>query len=454
MIVARNTMLSFVVLLTLFLLSLDAYALPSFTRQTGLSCSSCHVQSFRSSLTPTGRNFKLNGYTAKVNTDSKMKYIPPISGMIRGSFTHTERDQPDGAADRFGRNNNSTIDEASIFYAGRITSKMGAFVQGTYGGVDNKWELDHADIRMADHTNLDGNNLVYGISTNNSPSVSDLWNTTPVWSFPYSSSDLAPTPAAGPLIDTLGNQVIGATGYAMWKNLLYIEAGGYTMLPKNAQKGIGTFDAGQNRINGGAPYWRLALQHDWSGHYGAIGTFGMQANVNPQRLQGAGTDSYYDYGVDATYQYLGNLVHIFELNATYLREQRDMNASVALGLAEKKNSSLDTARIRAGYTYQQTYGLTLFYTQATGTRDNIIYGFEDPISGSRTGKPNSQSFTAEVSYTPFGKSASTLSTLANLRLAVQYVHHFQFNGGVRNYDGFGRSAVDNDTLYFNGWLAF
>ncbi len=226
------------------------------------------------------------------------------------------------------------------------------------------------------------------------------------------------------------------------------------MLSKNAQKGINVFDAEQNRINGGAPYWRLALQHDWDGHYGAIGTYGMQANVNPQRLQGAGTDSYNDYGFDVTYQYLKDMTHIFELNATYLREQRDMHASVALGLAEKKYSSLDTARIRAGYTFQQTYGLSLFYSQATGTKDNIIFSSGDPISGSQTGKPNSQSFTAEVSYTPFGKSASTLSTLANLRLAVQYVHNFRFNGGVHNYDGFGRNAVGNDTLYFNGWLAF
>lgn len=325
-----------VILLLATIFSIDVYAIPNFARQTGMACNSCHVQSFGPGLTPVGRNFKLNGYTTKGNTDPNLKYVPPISGMIRGSFTHTDRDQPDGAADRYGRNNNSTIDEASIFYGGRIAPKMGALVQGTYSGVENKWELDNSDIRMADHTNLANNSLVYGISTNNSPSVSDLWNTTPVWSFPYSSSDLAPTPAAGPLIDSLGGQVIGATGYMMWKNLLYVEAGGYSMLPKNAQKGIGTFDSEQNRINGGAPYWRLALQHDWGGHYGAVGTFGMQANVNPQRLQGAGTDNYYDYGVDATYQYLGDMAHIFELNASYLREQRDMNASVALGLAEKK----------------------------------------------------------------------------------------------------------------------
>ncbi len=452
---SRITTHSLVLSLIIIFLSVDVYAMPSFARQTGMACSSCHVQSFGPSLTPAGRNFKLNGYTMKANNpDPNLKWVPPISGMVVGSFTHTQKDQPDGAADRYGRNNNSALDEASVFYAGRITSKMGAFVQGTYSGIENKWALDNADIRMADHTNLAGNSLVYGVSTNNSPSVSDLWNTTPAWGFPWTSSELAPTPAAGNLIDSLGTQVVGATAYAMWKNLLYVEAGGYTMLSKNAQKGINVFDAEQNKINGGAPYWRLALQHDWDGHYGAIGTYGMQANVNPQRLQGAGTDSYNDYGFDVTYQYLKDMTHIFELNATYLREQRDMHASVALGLAEKKYSSLDTARIRAGYTFQQTYGLSLFYSQATGTKDNIIFSSGDPISGSQTGKPNSQSFTAEVSYTPFGKSASTLSTLANLRLAVQYVHNFRFNGGVHNYDGFGRNAVGNDTLYFNGWLAF
>jgi len=239
----------------------------------------------------------------------------------------------------------------------------------------------------------------------------------------------------------------------MWNNLLYVEGGGYTSLPRNAQQGIGTFDAGQNRIDGGAPYWRVALQKNWHGHYGAIGSFGMRANANPQRMQGAGTDQYTDFGFDATYQYLVNPAHIFELNATYIREHRDLNASVALGFAEKKHGSLDVVRIRSGYTFRQTYALSLGYAQTSGTRDSIIYS-PDPIGGSLAGKPNSQAFTAEVSYTPFGKSTSVLSTFGNLRLAVQYIHYFQFNGGYRNYDGFFRNAPGNDTVYLNGWLAF
>lgn len=127
---------------------------------------------------------------------------------------------------------------------------------------------------------------------------------------------------------------------------------------------------------------------------------------------------------------------------------------MALGFASKQNGSLDTVRIRGAYTFRQTYSLDLSYGQTSGTADSVIYSFADPISGSRSGKPNNQALIAELSYAPFGKSTSILSTFANLRLAVQYVHYFQFNGGIRNYDGFGRNAVGNDTVYLNGWLAF
>lgn len=103
-----------------FYFSSYAHAVPSFARQTGMPCSSCHVQSFGIGLTPAGRNFKLRGYTAKKDYGEKsfQRYVPPISAMIRGSFTHTNDSQPGGAADRFGSNNNATIDD-SIFVSSR-----------------------------------------------------------------------------------------------------------------------------------------------------------------------------------------------------------------------------------------------------------------------------------------------------------------------------------------------
>jgi hypothetical protein len=42
----------------------------------------------------------------------------------------------------------------------------------------------------------------------------------------------------------------------------------------------------------------------------------------------------------------------------------------------------------------------------------------------------------------------------NLRLQAQYVAYSKFNGATTNYDGSGRNASDNNTLYLITWLLF
>ena len=42
----------------------------------------------------------------------------------------------------------------------------------------------------------------------------------------------------------------------------------------------------------------------------------------------------------------------------------------------------------------------------------------------------------------------------NVKLQLQYVAYSKFNGGSSNYDGSGRSASDNNTLYVLGWFNF
>ena len=61
---ARFFLASLLVLTSVILLnSPSAEAMPSFSRQTGQACSTCHTQSFGPNLTPFGRDFKLSGYT-------------------------------------------------------------------------------------------------------------------------------------------------------------------------------------------------------------------------------------------------------------------------------------------------------------------------------------------------------------------------------------------------------
>lgn len=432
----------------------QAQALPSFARQTGMACTTCHTQAFGPNLTSYGRQFKLNGYTWGQNES----YLSRFGGMAMGSLTNTKKNDADFIAENVATksvstrdsNNNIALDQASAFYGGKVWEKLGALVQFTYDGIGNRFSLDNTDIRAANDAELLGQDLVYGVSFNNNPTVQDLWNTTPAWGFPYVGSSLARTPTAGPMIANLGGQVGGATLYSMINDTLLVEAGAYTSFARYAQKGMGQWDGGAVRLNGGAPYWRIALQKDWKGHYVSLGHFGFRSDIQPDPTSTV-TDRYTDLGVDFNYQYTANPAHIYELKASYIREQQQLMATYANQGADRLNQQLGFIGVNGSYTYDQTYGLGLGYNYNHGNRDSTLNSY------SINARPNSQYFTSEIYYVPFGKTASTgLPTYMNLRLSLQYVAYTQFDGAIKNYDNgvTGRSASDNNTLYFNTWLSF
>lgn len=439
-------------LVFLFGFCCSAQAIPSFARQTGMPCSNCHVQSFGPNLNAYGRQFKLNGYT----WGNEASVLSRFGGMAMGSLTNTKKNDDDLANDPaltkrdFNSNNNLAFDQASLFYGGKVIGQLGAFVQFTYDGVESRFFLDNTDIRLSDTADWLGRNFTYGVSFNNNPTVQDLWNTTPAWSFPYVGSALARTPAAGPIIAGVAGQAGGATLYAMIDDTVFVEAGAYTSFAKYAQKLTGNWNGGAVKIDGGAPYWRISLQHEWQGHYLSLGHFGFQANIQPAGVEVPEADRYTDLGMDFNYQYLADPTHIYEFKASYIREQQQLSATYnQLGGAAQPKQNLQFLAVNAGYTYQQTYGLSFGFNQIQGDSDAVLY------AGSPTNTPNSEFFTAEIDYVPFGKTANMqAASYFNLRFAVQYVAYTRFDGARKNYDGSGRNAGDNNTLYINTWLAF
>lgn len=428
-------------------------AVPAFARQTGASCNLCHSQGFGPSLTPYGRNFKLHGYV----DGAALNPVPLVSAMILGSLTHTDRGIPDGPAPGYGDNNNFTLDQASIFIAGRVLPHLGVFSQITYDGVAATVALDNTELRSNFETELGGHGVNYGVTFNNSPGVQDLWNTTPVWGFPVTTSPLAPAPTAATLIDGgLAGQVGGATAYAMVADQLYVEAGAYATFSKDVQRSFGTFASDEAKLAGAAPYWRIVLQSDpvaWGSQSFSVGHYGLHAEVYPARVTGSGTDSITDLGFDASYQYLGTMLHIFELRSTYIWEEQHNRASHALGNSANLTNHLNTFRLNGTYTFRQTYSAVVAYQNTWGTHDDGLYTAA-PISGSRTGRPNSEAFIAELDYVPFGKIESYLRPWLNLKLTLQYINYLRFNGADHNYDGAGRDAGDNNTFLANAWLMF
>lgn len=416
-----------------------------------MACSSCHTQAFGPNLNAYGRQFKLNGYTWGTNDSILSRF----GGMAMGSITHTQEQDSDlasssnhGLNSNLNGNNNFAMDEASVFYGGKVAGPVGAFVQFTYSGIDNQFELDNTDIRAANDVDWMGNNFVYGVSFNNGPTVQDLWNTTPAWGFPYVGSGLARTPGAGPAIEGVGGAVGGATLYTLINDTVFLEAGGYTSFANYAQKGMGKTADGVLKVDGGAPYWRIALQKNWQGHYFSLGHFGFSTDIQPDPSISA-TDSYTDLGMDFNYQYLANPTHIYEFKTSYIREQQQLGATQNQGGASNYNQQLGFLGMNGSYTYDQTYVASLGFNHIYGNNDATYY---PDSTGSR---PNSEYFTVELDYVPFGKTASTgWESYMNLRLAAQYVAYTLFDGADKNYDGTGRTASDNNTFYFNTWLSF
>ena len=130
------------------------------------------------------------------------------------------------------------------------------------------------------------------------------------------------------------------------------------------------------------------------------------------------------------------------MHGTFIREHQDLNASVALGLAADQTYDLDTLRVDAGL-YRQRVGFILGLLDISGGTDAVRFA-PNPVDGSANGQPDSRAWTAEVVFAPW----------LNVQLRVQYKAYTKFNGAGSNYDGFGRSASDNNTLLLHAWLAW
>ena len=449
--IQRDLFSFFIVFSISFLFPLSALAVPSFARQTGMSCTACHT--VFPELTAFGRTFKLDAYTFSTRSSSQL-YVPPVAAMFQASATALDKNDgilKNGVAP-FDNSEDSAVDkynfpqQASVFYGGRIIDGLGALAQVTYDGTANDIALDNTDIRWARTDLIGGKHLVWGAAIDNNPLVGDLWNTTPAWGFPYAASAVAPTPAAAPLIDGgLAQQVGGAGAYALWNNLIYAAFRVYRTTNDGITRPLGAGTDPDTITDGAVPCWRLALQHQWQRHYVEVGTYGIQANVYSGSDDSGPTNRFTDYAFDLQYQYIAN-PHLISLETTWIHENQDWNADYASGMTSNPSDTLKTYKANANYYYRSRYGTfggTLGYFSTTGDSDPLLYS-PDPVDGSQTGSPDSKGFIFEADYVLMEK----------YKFSLQYTAYTQFNGASSNYDGFGRDASDNNTLYFVAWLMF
>jgi hypothetical protein len=439
----------------------SADAIPAFARQTGQACVACHV-SFPE-LTPYGRAFKLSGYT--IGTRQPI----PLAFMAQAGDTQVRDNKDDQGNAIVPKTDSPQLSAASVFLAGKVNDNIGGWIQWTYdnlavnsaGKTVGHSGIDNTDLRAVGRVNNADNTAIewlYGVTLHNNPTVQDVWNSTPAFGFPFTTPPNAIGPAAATLIDGgLGQQVAGIGAYVYWKQTLYAELTAY----RTADGVFSPLRAGQDvhspggvaRLDGYNPYLRLAYNREWGPHSIMFGTYALKADLFPDNtMPFTPTDRYTDIAADAQYQYITQ-EHTLTFQATRIHEKQDYRASfpatlegVPIGAGPTPNNPIDTlntTKFKGTYYYDRKYGATLAYFSTTGAMDTGLYA-PGSVGGSNNGKPNTDGFILELDYLP----------VQNFRLMLQYYAYEKFNGASSNYDGSGRSASDNNTLFLNAWFVY
>jgi hypothetical protein len=417
-----------------------ALAVPSFAIQTGQPCAACHIGAFGPQLTPYGRDFKLHGYVASDGKDHGL----PLAFTTQTSFTHTLQPQAGGAAPGFKENDNFAVDQLSLYYAGQIAPKLGGFIELNYDGVARRAALNNVDIRYASEGQLLGLDVLWGITANNNPTVQDPWNSTPTWGYPYHRSAWAPPPTAATLVDGgLGQRVAGVGVYTLWNDLLYLESDAYKGLSAPTMTALGQVPENGVQTTAFVPYARVALIKDWQRHHAEIGAYALSANVLSGDAQTFGLPiRKTDVALDATYQFISDPSKVtsdrLSAHGTYIHETASMQLSDAQALGALADHWLDTMRFDVSYSFAATVTPSVQYFRSTGTSDANYWS-------TMNGSPDSDGMIFEVAYVPWGKPDSPFPNM-NVRLAMQYVNYFRFDGSTAN-------ASRNNNFYFSLWTA-
>lgn len=426
-----------------------AYAVPSFTRQSGQACASCHT--VFPELTPFGRQFKLRGYTLGNGlAEKEFPYSLPLSASLIVSRTSLRDTNASDPPEDFPRDNETIVQTAAVYYGGKITDKSGAFVQYNYDGIERKWATEMADIRYADSTLVGNRELLWGLTLNNAPTTQDVWNTMEMWAFPH-LPDAGVMPPNLTLLDmALAQQVKGLGLYGFWNNTIYAELSLYRTNKSGLLRPLSAGVPTTTVVDNYAPYWHIMYSRESGAHSFAAGVHGMTADIFPDANDlSTATNRYRDLALDAQYQYIAE-AHIFSTQASWIREKRDWNASFPMGLASNPSDTLDVFKMNFHYWYQRRLGGGIGYFSTTGDSDMLAYAgmtMTESAMSNATGSPDTKGWVVELDWLP-------LANVPNLKLGLRYTAYTKFNGASTNYNGFGRNAADNDATFVYGWLLF
>lgn len=230
------------------------------------------------------------------------------------------------------------------------------------------------------------------------------------------------------------------------------------------------------KLAGLNPYWRLAWNHEWGPHSLMIGTSGMSARIydNPVDTSDSATLHHTrDLLVDTQYQYLLD-PHSVTAQLVYERSRHRYPDALAnqpvmfvdaFGNPLPSTNAQDTTslvRAKLTYVYQARYGGSIGLFRLSGSTNTAAQSSgSSPDTLTVTSDPGAQAPSQRVGGNLAGNPATSGGTLEAfwmpwqyVRIGAQYTAYGRYNGASTNYDGFGRNARDNNSLFVYLWAAY
>ncbi|MFZ1107983.1 MAG: hypothetical protein WAN43_06525 [Rhodomicrobium sp.] len=449
--------------------------MPAFARQTGYYCTTCHT--VQPELTPFGRQFKLNGYVSGGTRCGDIRKIfgnwdlssqewsgANLAMWVLPTFTNFQTKLSAPVAPGLGTNNIFDFSDATMFYAGQIYCNLGIFSQFSYASTGNPdgtaqifW--DNTELRYTQRFQVAGNDVLLGTLANNNPGMQDVWNTVPAWAFPWVPTDIPATfgPPGTMIEGQFAGRAYGAGFYTWINSMFYAEISGYRSQDASLTKLAGfSVTDGQARIDGIAPYWRLAIEKTWNEQSLMIGAYGMYADQIPTvpgtgfQLNPGHTDKFNDVAADLQYQYIGP-VHAVTVRVYNIYETQKLDATFPTGGSNKPDQWLNGFNASVSYIYDRHISFTPAYFNYTGSSDATYWG---GALGSINMRPDTNGYTFDLAYVPFPYGGPDFWPWLNARIGVLYTHYDKYAGSSANWDGNGRSARDNDTTFLYAWIDY
>jgi iron:rusticyanin reductase len=405
----------------------SASAVPSFARQTGLACDTCHT--VFPHLTPFGRDFKLHGYTYDYSELIKavreiekneakeergipnlvINKIPMLSVRIVSMFNEQVGGSsvPSGKVTA-GQGLVSAVDEgysdesivhivraSSLFVAGEVAPNIGTFLEftGPNDTGSDTFGVGFLDlVLLAPSVTVHGHDLTFGVRATDSVGADDPSNA--VGNFGLTTTLMGMSTHATLFDPYQASVIVGGEAYAMLGG--FSHGGIYGAFgifhPTNSQTDTsyvtgnltgepstftdGNFTGAKNVDEyGRLSFWLPGYKNIYSeiGGFGYHGSEGMSASPGANLTEPDFTDSYYNFGIDTQTQWIADK-HLVELFAVYQRQHdsKFFDQDLFTGtFGQGESVTRQGFAIEADYYYRRTYGVyaRYFYEHSSQVED-------------------------------------------------------------------------------------